>query len=523
MLRDTDPRSDAIVARRRLPLAGALLRFASDERLIAQLRAGSEAAFEVIFDRHHQPLLGFCRNMLGSSAEAEDVVQDTFLAAYHGIARSDKPIVLRPWLYTIARHRCISMLRSRREQPVEQVPELATANLVAQVAARDDLRSLLADVARLPEAQRAALVLAELGQLSHHEIASVVGCPQLKVRALVFQARSNLAAARAARDTPCRDIREHIAMPDGGEMGRSLIRRHVAACEGCRQFRDQVRTQRRGFALLLPVAPSLGLKAAVLGAMGAGSGAGAVSGGALAGGSFAATALLAVAIVSGAGHGVGPPDRGARSAPPAAAASMAAPVTGGAVDAPTRQLPSPPVRHGAPSPRAAGPPGGAADDSREHGRGPDQHRGHPMPVADLGTPPPQQPADTNQPGATPPRGGEDSPSGDRGGEQEPTARSERGQEADGGRHRQSDDPERADKPEKPDKADRGNRADGSESPERSAKPDKPERPEQNDKADAPEQPQQTDKADKPKNHENTEPGEQPAGSPSGEDPASDTP
>ena len=67
----------------------------------------------------------------------------------------------------------------------------------------------------------------------------MVGCPRQKVRALVFQARSNLAAARAARDTPCREIREHIAMPRGGGIGRSLILRHLAVCEGCREFRDQ--------------------------------------------------------------------------------------------------------------------------------------------------------------------------------------------------------------------------------------------------------------------------------------------
>src|SRR4051812_13773203 len=218
-----------------VPLPATLLRLASDDRLVGHLRAGSEGAFEVLFDRHHKPLLAFCRHLLSSTAEAEDVVQDTFLAAYRGIVRSSQPIAVQPWLYTIARHRCISILRARREQPVEAVPERAGSNLAAQVDARDELRALLTDVGQLPEAQRAALVLAELGELSHEQIASVVGCPQQKVRALVFQARSNLAAARAARDTPCREIREHIAMPGGRGVGRSLIRRHLAVCEGCRE------------------------------------------------------------------------------------------------------------------------------------------------------------------------------------------------------------------------------------------------------------------------------------------------
>src|SRR5690242_5456376 len=54
-----------------------LLRAASDERLVALTRAGAEAAFEAIYDRHHLHLLSFCRHMLGSHAEGEDAVQQT--------------------------------------------------------------------------------------------------------------------------------------------------------------------------------------------------------------------------------------------------------------------------------------------------------------------------------------------------------------------------------------------------------------------------------------------------------------
>ena len=94
----------------RLPLS--LLRLASDERLVEQVRAGSESAFEVIFDRHHRPLLTFCRHMLGSHEEAEDAVQHTLSAAFRDLRRSDKTIELKPWLYTIARNRCLTLLLS---------------------------------------------------------------------------------------------------------------------------------------------------------------------------------------------------------------------------------------------------------------------------------------------------------------------------------------------------------------------------------------------------------------------------
>jgi DNA-directed RNA polymerase specialized sigma24 family protein len=100
----------AVVDGEMLPVA--LLRLASDERLVAHVRAGSERAFEALFDRHHRALLTFCRHMLGSLADAEDAVQHTFLSAYRDLMRSQNPIVLRPWLYTIARHRCVSVLPS---------------------------------------------------------------------------------------------------------------------------------------------------------------------------------------------------------------------------------------------------------------------------------------------------------------------------------------------------------------------------------------------------------------------------
>ena len=206
--------SEIELPRRRLLLPAALLRVASDARLVSELRAGSERAFEVLFDRHYVPLLAYCRHLLGSVDEGEDAVQHTFLAAYRELVGSHKPIVVRPWLYTIAHNRCLSILRARRERPVAEVLEPATANLAADLALREELRALLADVGRLPELQRAALVLLELGDLSHAEIADVIGCRPGKVKSLVFMARSSLGTSRAARDTPCWEIREQLAIPN---------------------------------------------------------------------------------------------------------------------------------------------------------------------------------------------------------------------------------------------------------------------------------------------------------------------
>ena len=281
-----------------------LLSVLGDARLVELVRRGNEAAFEVLYDRHHRGLLSFCRHMLGSRQEAEDAVQHTFLSAYNALLRDDEPIQAKPWLYTIARNRCLSVIRARREQPGE-VAEPSTAGLSEQVSERADLRELLHDLGDLPERRRAALVLSELGGLSHPDIADVLGCQVAQVKSLVFQARSALMQQRRARELSCRDVREQISTAAGRHL-RGDHRRHLRVCSGCAEFRDEVRRQNRALAAVLPVVPTLGLKDNVLAATGisGGGGGGGIAGGLLSQGE-AAKLLAAGALATGAAVGLG--------------------------------------------------------------------------------------------------------------------------------------------------------------------------------------------------------------------------
>ena len=273
-----------------------LLVLAVDGRLVEQMRRGNELAFEVAFERHGAALLGFCRHMLGSAEEAEDAVQHTFASAWRDLQRGGhRELVLRPWLFTIARNRCVSMLRRRRDQP--EFTELATADLSEEVERLAELRELLADLGRLPPEQREALLLAELGELSHAAVAEVLGCEVARVKSLVFRARSALIAGRKARATPCEEIREQLANLRGGALRRNELRLHLRECSGCRAYRDEVRRQRELLAAALPVTPGSGLELSVLAAAGIGGG-GATIGGAAAGGIAAAGAG---ATIGGAG------------------------------------------------------------------------------------------------------------------------------------------------------------------------------------------------------------------------------
>lgn len=291
-----------------------LLQAMGDERLVDHVRRGNDVAFEILYDRHHRGLLSFCRHMLGSREEAEDALQQTFLSAYRDLQNNEREIKVQAWLYTIARNRCLSVLRARRETASDDI-ELSTAGLSDEVEQRADLRELLADMSQLPEQQRAALVLSEIGDLSHQEVATVVGVETAKVKSLVFQARTTLLESRDARDVSHEEIREQLSIP--GATRRKEVKRHLAVCPSCTEYWGQVRQQRALLGVILPVVPTIALRDGVLAAVGVGgpgagvAGATAVGGGVggftAAAGGIGAGKLAAVAIIVGgavAGGGV---------------------------------------------------------------------------------------------------------------------------------------------------------------------------------------------------------------------------
>src|SRR3954447_12539204 len=305
---------------------GRFLRNAPDEALVAHVLQGSEAAFEVIYDRHHRGLIAFCRHMLRSREEAEDALQHTFAAAYRSLTSGgDRPSALKPWLYTIARNRCLTVLRARKTRDEAADAEAGDGTVVEGVTdavqRRADLRDLVADLHRLPEDQRAAIVLFEMGDQSHAEIAEVLEINREKVKALVFQAREGLMRARTARDTPCAEIRQHLSSRTRALPRRGVIRGHLDCCPACAAYDLEVRRQRTALAMVLPVVPSLELKGSVLGPL-LGGGATVAAGGAAVIGTGAAGTL--------AGTGAAGAGAGAAGAGAAAVASGAGGLTGGA-------------------------------------------------------------------------------------------------------------------------------------------------------------------------------------------------
>lgn len=307
-------------------------RGSSDQRLVARVASGDDHAFEEIFDRYGPALLSFCTHMLGSREWGEDALQLTFVAAYRALRRGGCDGALRPWLYAIARNRCVSELRARREIPDSDrvSAERPTIDGPASLFERgEQLREIVQDIQRLPVDQRAALVLFEFGDQSHEEIASVLGVRRDKVKALIFQAREGLYRGRSARETACSEVRERLANERGKAPARGIVRAHIDRCAPCQAFEREVRRQRAGLAVVLPVALGGKLKVLVLSsALGHGSVAAGAAGVNGAGGA----GLLPGVTTAGSGSGVvaGSGSLGAGAAASATGSASTA-VGGGAV------------------------------------------------------------------------------------------------------------------------------------------------------------------------------------------------
>src|SRR5436190_16550317 len=304
-----------------------LLRIQSDERLVALIRRGNNGAFEALVSRYQSRLHAFCRHMLGSREDAEDVLQEVFAAAFHAMQADERPLNLRPWLYRIARNRSLNHLRKQQAIGVDTMDVhyaeggLTTADKVHK---REDFRLLLVDVQCLPETQRTALLLRELDALSYDQIAEAMDTTVPSVKSLLVRARVSLAEASEARRLSCEDVRLELGeVAEGLRRTSAPVRRHLRSCDRCAGFRRQLKATNRALAAVFPVGPLLIFKKLLLAHLGTTASAG----GATAAASTAAAGTASVSAGSALSAGVG-----AIASKTAASLAAAALVTAGAVE-----------------------------------------------------------------------------------------------------------------------------------------------------------------------------------------------
>jgi RNA polymerase sigma factor (sigma-70 family) len=370
------------------------------------IRAGQERAFEALVDRYNVRLLAFCRGMLSSAEDAEDVLQEVFVAAHKAILADNRAINARPWLYRIARNRCLNHLRKpvpEGQDSMDVHPHENGTSVAEKVQKRAEFRALIMDVQGLPETQRSALLLREIDALTYEEIAIAMDTTVPAVKSLLVRARMSLADASQGRHLTCDEV--HLELAEATEGLRKVsgpARFHMKGCERCRDYRTELRRNGKALAALVPIGPlaalahtlsaKLGIGGAKAGAGGAGSsaGAGAGVGGAGAGGAGVSGAAAAGSGGSALGIGAtGAASLGAGALGVKAAAGMAsmALLTAGAVEVRHIASDSSPVRSAGIEQEATAMVGPA--DKAMHG-------------AAIGAPPPPAPEPASETPAEPP-------------------------------------------------------------------------------------------------------------------------
>ncbi len=288
-----------------------LLRLQSDAKLIALIRADNEAAFEQLFDRYRARLMAFCRHMLASREDAEDVMQEVFVNAYRAMRADEREINLKPWLYRIARNRSLNHLRKPVPDGQDTMDEFIgeSGNSTADIAhKRADLRHLIEDVQKLPETQRTALLMREIDVLSYDQIAEAMEATVPSVKSLLVRARMSLAEATESRALTCDDVRVQLAeVTEGIRKISPPAKRHVRECEDCSQYRKMLRKTNTAMAMAFPVGGLLVVKKLVAAKFGLAAlgGAKAGTGAAATGTTIAAGGAAATGVGSAAGAGAG--------------------------------------------------------------------------------------------------------------------------------------------------------------------------------------------------------------------------
>lgn len=166
----------------------------SDEELARRAQSGCASSFEELVYRYEARVFRFVANNCRNASDAQEVTQDSFVAAFRSMAKFDAGRSFATWLFTIARRKCIDHHRSARSVVEDALPEEADGNDPAEMLAQRETERDLWQLAKsvLPQLQFDALWLRCAEDLSVAEVAQVLRRTQTHVKVLLFRARIRL-------------------------------------------------------------------------------------------------------------------------------------------------------------------------------------------------------------------------------------------------------------------------------------------------------------------------------------------
>jgi RNA polymerase sigma-70 factor (ECF subfamily) len=188
-----------------------LVRDDSDEALMLRYRDGDVRAFEVLVTRHRKPIYNFILRFVREPAQAEDMLQETFLRLVKSAEGYERQAKFTTWLYTIARNLCVDASRRGKHRkaasldaptgadgdgaPLIELVADGNAGVDRQAIGKELQARIQQAIAALPDEQREIFLLREVADLQFNEIAAVVGCPENTVKSRMRYALEKLREA----------------------------------------------------------------------------------------------------------------------------------------------------------------------------------------------------------------------------------------------------------------------------------------------------------------------------------------
>jgi RNA polymerase sigma-70 factor, ECF subfamily len=166
-----------------------------EQLLVIRCQTGDEDAFAELVARYHPRLRYYLRRMLPSEVQADDVLQEVWLAVFRVLPRLTDPAALAAWLYRITRDKASVQWRGRPPERLLDVSDLVEEPAQDNEFRQEDAQEIHASLDQLTPEQREILVLRFLEDMTYEQIAQVTGCPVGTVRSRLYYAKSALGQA----------------------------------------------------------------------------------------------------------------------------------------------------------------------------------------------------------------------------------------------------------------------------------------------------------------------------------------
>lgn len=167
---------------------------AAEREIVRACQRGDREAFDRLVERYQRDVYRLCYRYVGHHEDANDLAQEVFLRAWRSVGRFRGDSSFSTWIYRIAVNACLNH-RAVKRPPTQDLPETLpdpARGALSRAESDEEVRRVRGAIARLPEKQKATLILKLYHDLSHEEVAQVLGSSVGTVKSNLFHALGNL-------------------------------------------------------------------------------------------------------------------------------------------------------------------------------------------------------------------------------------------------------------------------------------------------------------------------------------------